>query len=171
MCVWVIIWSVACPALSCGVKKKSEVHKTMAFSSATACFKTIKPVESNLDDLGFPEFPGKAEPGSQHGVKRRGCLDRRNHQIWATKPLQSLTSNAGQRPAQLNPSVFVKLQARRWWTPNNIVKSYCASRQLQVRDCSPLSSGQWEWVWQFWWTAGADRVVWLRQVEFEVNSD
>lgn len=43
--------------------------------------KTIKPVESNLDDLGFPEFPGKAEPGSRHGVERRGRLGRSNHQI------------------------------------------------------------------------------------------
>ncbi len=29
----------------------------------TARIKTIKPWESNLEDLGFQEFPGKAEPG------------------------------------------------------------------------------------------------------------
>lgn len=57
-------------------KRKSEVHKTSAFFSAMTHVKTIKPVESNLEDLGFPEIPGKSEPGSQHGVKRRGCLDR-----------------------------------------------------------------------------------------------
>lgn len=57
-------------------EKEKSVHKTLAFFSAMAHVKTIKPVESNLDDLGFPEIPGKSEPGSKHGVKRRGCLGR-----------------------------------------------------------------------------------------------
>lgn len=33
--------------------------------------KTIKPLESNLEDLRFPEFPGKAEPGWRRRTKKQ----------------------------------------------------------------------------------------------------
>lgn len=48
---------------------------------SASCVKTVKPLESNLEDLGFQEFPGKAEHSWWYRAKSRG-LDRSKHQIY-----------------------------------------------------------------------------------------
>lgn len=116
-------------------------------------FKTIKPVESNLDDLGFPEIPGKSEPGSQHGVKRRGCLDRWNRLYKVSQVILDKDQHNSICPCLLNhrqgddehPTTFSNLKT--------------SAPLGSWRSGLHHHSGQGEWVSLFGWPEGGGRAA------------
>lgn len=143
-------------SLSCGVKKgktkKVLTHKIpwqdfrietcfkrqhlsppqIPFKSMyhSICIKTIKPLESNLEDLGFPEFPGKAEAGWRHRAKKKRRFRQKQASVQKHSQTQQrqryfevLTSKAPLHPAiclylSYNHKLFVLIQ---WWDAGMLV--------------------------------------------------